>query len=308
MHIVSPMSRPLGLVFGLPLLLASAALWAEQPVFPSPEAAVDALIEAAKSDTPGAAADVLGPEAGELRSSDPVEDATERRSFVEAANQARNIALQGEDLATLIIGEQDWPFAIPLVRGDSGWYFDIEAGKEELLNRRIGGNELDTIAVAREYVEAQHEYASMDRDNDGKREYAQKIVSSEGERDGLYWPAGENEPASPIGRLIAEAVAEGYRPGGNAEPEPYHGYLFRVLTAQGDQAPGGAQDWMVDGHLTKGFGLIAYPAEYGNTGVMTFMVDESGLVMERDLGESTAELAAAITSYNPDRSWRLVTD
>ena len=308
MSILNLFSRSLGLIIGLPLLAASASLWAQQPVFATPKAAVDALIEAAASEEPGALVGVLGPGVEELHSGDPVADAAERRAFAEAAMAKKTIELQGENLAVLNIGPEDWPFPIPLQHDDSGWYFDTEAGTDELLNRRIGRNELHTIAVMRAYVDAQFEYAAEDRNSDGKREYAQRLMSSEGMRDGLYWPTAEGEPDSPIGRLVAAAVTEGYRPGENTEPEPYHGYLYRVLTAQGSNAAGGARDWITDGRLTKGFGLIAYPTQYGNTGIMTFMVNQSGLVMERDLGDDTAGLAPAITVYDPEDHWHVVTD
>lgn len=290
------------------LLLSSAAVGAEQPAFATPEDAVRALVTSARSNEPGALMAVLGSAAGELRSGDPVADAAERRSFVEAASEATRIERQGEDLAVLSIGAEDWPFPIPMVHTENGWSFDTEAGSDELLNRRIGRNELHAIAVARAYVEAQYEYAAEDRNGDGRREFAQKVVSGGGEHDGLYWPTADGEPPSPIGPLIAAAVADGYEVGENQERQPYYGYLYRVLTSQGADAPAGSKDWIVDGRLTKGFGLLAYPAQYGKSGIMTFLVNESGLVLQQDLGEETEQLAAGITTYLPDRMWQVVTD
>jgi hypothetical protein len=294
------------------LLLASSAGAIEQPHFPTPDEAVQALIDAAASDEPGALLQVLGEGVEKLRSGDPVADAADRADFVGAALESANIEQEeaNEDLAFLSVGPDDWPFPIPLVRDAEGWYWDVAAGEEELIDRRIGRNELTTIEVMRAYVEAQHEYAQQDRDNDGKREYAQRLMSSEGARDGLYWPrsAADEPDDSPMGSLVAEAVAEGYRPGEGEGPRPYHGYLYRILTAQGDDAPGGAKSYLSGDSMTQGFGLLAYPAEYGNSGVMTFQVSQSGIVYQKDLGQDTPSLAAAIQAYAPGDGWEPVTD
>lgn len=290
------------------VLLLGSAIAAEQARYPSPDEAVNALIEAVGDEEPNALIAVLGPEGTELSSGDPVADARERKRFVEAAQEATQIEPDGDDFATLSVGSDKWPFPIPLVKGAGGWRFDTAAGIEELLDRRIGRNELNTIAVARELVEAQFEYESQDRNGDGRREFAQKLMSTQGARDGLYWPAADDEQESPLGRLVATAVAEGYEPGQGDEPSPYYGYYYRLLTKQGKNAPGGAKSYLVDGRMTDGFALLAYPAEYGNSGIMSFLVNQAGILYQKDLGEDTAALATAIGDYNPDRSWQPVTD
>ena len=275
----------------------------EQSHYATPDEAVDALIAAAASDEPGAMRAVLGPDVEGLRSGDAVADAQERDDFVAAALEAANIEQSSDDEAVLAIGNDDWPFPIPLVRDDQGWRFDTAAGTEELLDRRVGRNELQAIAVLRALVEAQHEYAAEDRNGDGVAEYASMLMSSDGARDGLYWEAGDDEAESPVGRLVAEAVAAGYSPGESAGPSPYYGYLYRLLKSQGKSAPGGPKDYVRDGRLTGGFAFLAYPAEYGQSGIMTMIVNDSGFMFEQDLGEETATQAAAITEYDPDPSW-----
>jgi len=305
MHSISFRQRQALWGVGL-LALGCAPLRAEQSHYATPEAAVQALIDAAAAEGRDALLAVLGPDLEELSSGDPVEDALERADFVEAALEATAIEQDNEDQAVVTVGPDDWPFPIPLMRGPEGWYFDTAAGREELLNRRVGRNELTTIEVARAYVDAQHEYAEADPNGDGVKEFAQQLMSSEGARDGLYWPAGEDEPESPMGSLIAQAMAEGYRKGSG--PQPYHGYFYRILTAQGEQAPGGARSYVSDGILTKGFGLVAWPAEYGNSGVMSFQVNQSGILYQKDLGAETSAAAAAIDAFNPDDTWEPVTD
>lgn len=290
------------------VLVAGIAAAAGPAQYPTPDAAVQALIDAAASEKRGALLAVLGSGVEALRSGDPVADAADREEFVHAASESARIEQEDDDHAVLTIGPDDWPFPIPLVRDAKGWYFDVAAGKQELYNRRIGHNELDTIEVMRAFVDAQDEYAQADRNGDGMREYAQKLMSSEGARDGLYWPTKEDEPDSPMGPLVAEAVAEGYKPGQNSQPKPYHGYYYRMLTAQGEHAPGGAKSYLNDGHMSKGFAALAYPAEYGNSGVMTFLVNQSGILFQKDLGDDTAKAAAAITAYDPDDTWDPVTD
>ncbi len=307
MKITLPIQK-LASALGATLLLAGLPAMAEQTIFPTPEAAAQALIDAASEDGPEGLLAVLGPELEELASPDPVSDAQERADFVEAALEAAGIEQEDDEHAVLVIGPDDWPFPIPLVRGPEGWYFDTPAGVEELMDRRVGRNELATIDVMRAYVDAQYEYEEADRNGDGMREYAQKFFSSEGARDGLYWPAAEDEPESPMGSLVAEAVAKGYGGEKSEGPRPYFGYLYQILTVQGEQAPGGSKSYLEDGHMTKGFGLMAWPAEYGNSGVMTFQVNQSGIVYQKDQGEDTGTIAAAIDAYNPDASWEPVTD
>ncbi len=279
----------------------------EQRHFPTPKAAVEALVKAAATDA-AALADVLGPEVEQLRSGDKVADRDDLKHFVTAAQAGTHIQRRSADLALLSIGRDHWPFPIPLVKDKEGWRFDTAAGKEELLNRRIGRNELHAIATARVYVEAQNEYATKDPMGSGVRQYATRFASSEGKRDGLYWPVAAGQEPSPLGPLVAEAVAEGYQHNASGEPTPYHGYYFRILTAQGAQAPGGARSYMKDGHLSEGFGLLAYPAEYGASGIMSFIVNQQGIVFQKDLGKETKQQALAITEYNPDSSWEPVSD
>ncbi len=298
----------LALVLAAGLLVTDRAIAEEQPHYPTPDAAVQALVDAAASNEPGALAKVLGPDVKALRSGDPVADAADRQGFVDAAAESARIEQDDDNHAVLTIGNDDWPFPIPLVRDAKGWYFDVAAGKEELFNRRIGRNELSTIAVLRAFVDAENEYAEKDRNRDGIREYAQKLMSSKDAQDGLYWPSKEGEPESPMGPLIAEAVAAGYKPGQSSGPKPYHGYYYRMLTAQGRHAPGGAKSYINDGHMTKGFAALAYPAQYGNSGIMTFIVNQSGILFQKDLGGDTAQAAAAIDAYDPDESWQPVTD
>src|SRR5262249_43282861 len=203
-----------------------------------------------------------------------------------------------------IIGKEDWPVAIPLVKDPDGWRFDTAAGKEELLNRRIGQNELTAISVARAFVDAQREYARKDRLGDGVKAYAQKLPSDPGKHDGLYWDDPSGKDPSPLGPLVAEATGEGYSvQQADAAPRPYHGYFFRILSGQGAHAPGGARSYIKDGRMTGGFALVAWPAEHGVSGVMTFQVGPQGIVYQKDLGDKTAELAKAITVFDPDDSW-----
>ena len=268
-----------------------------------------ALIEAAAAEGAEALYAVLGPDLDELVSGDPVADAADRRWFVENAQKAADIEDENADSAILVIGPDDWPFPIPLAKDESGWYFDTKAGIEEILDRRIGRNELYTIASMRAFVDAEREYAAADPDGDGTHTFADRILSTEGKRDGLYWPTKEGEPESPLGPLVAEAVAAGYGADKSSEgPRPFHGYFYKVLAAQGDRAPGGAKSYLKDGRLTEGFALVAWPASYGSSGIMTFQVNQKGMVYEKDLGEETATAAAAIDAYNPGEGWQAAVD
>lgn len=297
--------KGIGSLLGV-VVLASAVHAAEvqQAHYPTPEAAAQALVDALLAEDSDAFKAVLGPDADELSSGDPVADEAERQAFVDDAVEQAGIEQEEgvDDQATLVVGEDDWPFPIPLVREEQGWRFDTEAGLDEIYARRIGRNELDTIAVLEAYAEAQYDYQAEDRTGEG-RQFAQKLRSGEGKRDGLYWQVNEGEPESPMGPLVAEAVAAGYGQDKSGEPQPYHGYYYRILRAQGASAPGGAMSYVNDGRMTKGFAAIAYPAEYGNSGIMTFIVNQQGIVFETDLGEETATLAAEIAEYNPDDTW-----
>ena len=214
---------------------------------------------------------------------------------------------------SLHVGSSDWPLPIPLVSRGATWSFDIDAGRDELLSRRIGRNEANAIVAALAYADAQREYASEERDGDGILEYAQLFGSTDGMKNGLYWPVQPGEPESPLGRFFADAQSEGYFQAADAQgsvadppPEPYYGYRYLILTAQGPSARGGAYDYIVDGHMIGGFALIAYPVEYGDSGVMTFIVNHDGVVYQKDLGPDTADIAAAVTAFDPDSTWRRV--
>jgi hypothetical protein len=277
--------------------------------FETPDAAVMALIDAAASEERDALFDVLGSDLDALGSGDPVADAADRRRFVELSKEAAHLEDETDDSAILVIGPEDWPFPIPLAKDDRGWFFDTRAGLEELLDRRIGLNELHAIATARAYVDAQLEYAAADPDGDGVRAYARRFWSTDGTRDGLYWPTTAGEPESPMGPLVDDAVAEGYEVRKDGEGRrPYHGYYFKILTAQGPSAPGGAKSYLKDGRLADGFGLLAWPASYGNSGIMSFQVNQRGLVYQADLGEDTPAVAEAIDAYDPGEDWEPVVD
>ena len=276
-----------------------------QEQFKTPEAAVDALIGAAKSGDTKAVLAVLGPDGQAIVSSgDPVADRNTREKFFSAYDAKHSIELEGNGTQTLILGDDNWPFPIRLINNAGKWQFDTKEGLDEILRRRIGRNELSAIQVAQAYVQAQNEYAALDPAGLGRGVYAQRIVSRPGKKDGLYWPTAEGETQSPFGDLAAQASAEGYQAGG--KPIPYHGYYYRILTRQGAGAPGGAYDYLVKGKLKGGFALIATPAEYGNSGIMTFMVNHDGTVFEKDLGPKTAKAAAKIDAFVPDQGWTKV--
>lgn len=288
---------------GLGPLTAAAA--EGQQHFAGPGAALDALLAAVRASDVAAFDAIFGPGSEDLRSSgDPVADKAMREKFVDAAEERTALEYVDAGRVLLSFGEDDWPFPIPLVKSDKGWAFDTAAGKDEILNRRIGRNELHAIAVVRGIVDAQEEYAATDPTGSGVRQYAQRILSSPGQRDGLYWKSDAND--SPLGELVAVAVKEGYGGADTSKPVPYHGYYFRLLKAQGRHAPGGARSYLEDGRLTGGFGVVAWPADYGNSGIKTFVVNQRDLVFEKNLGPDTDKIAAAITEYDPDDSWEPV--
>ena len=275
--------------------------------FDSARAAATALIDAVKSGDVDNVKGIFGPDAKELvDSSDPETARRNRKVFSVAAAERWRIEEDGPDRATLVIGWEDWPFPIPLVKEGGNWYFDTAAGKEEILARRIGRNELSAIKAARTYVTAQRLYAKYGHDGKAPGLYARKITSTGAAQDGLYWPARPGQRRSPLGDLYADAAVEAERRAGNTEPQPFHGYYFRVLTAQGAAAPGGAKDYIVKSELADGFALIAWPAHYDVTGVMTFVVNQDGTVWEKDLGTATDAEARAMSLYNPDSSWAAV--
>ncbi|UFX46942.1 DUF2950 domain-containing protein [Bradyrhizobium sp. 41S5] len=283
------------------LALLTSASQAQQ-AYPSPEDAAAALAAAVKSGTNRAVLKVLGNAAEDLvASGDEVADAETRRSFASAYDARHSVKTEGNKKATLVLGSDDFPFPIPLVNTKSGWEFDTEAGRIEILYRRIGRNELDAIKTSLAFVDAENEYADKDR-GDGAGVYAQRIVSSSGKKDGLFWR--DDRDPSPLGELAARASNEGYKVDGQGAP--YHGYYFRILKGQGSDAPGGALYYVVRGKMLGGFALIAYPAEYGNSGVMTFMVNHAGTVYQKDLGKRTEIIAKRIMLFDPDQTWRKV--
>jgi hypothetical protein len=284
------------------LLLGISSVHAQQ-VFKTPEEAATALATAVKSGDARDVVKVLGRDGVDIMfSGDEVADREARERFVGAYDARHNVTIDG-DKAILVVGADDFPLPIPLVRRGADWKFDTAAGRLEVLYRRIGRNELDAIQTSLAYVDAQNEYAEKDRTGAGPGVYARRIISSAGKKDGLYWPAADGD-ASPLGELIAQASEEGYKAG--AGRTPYHGYYYRILTRQGPNAPGGVLDYVVKGKMIGGFGLLAYPAEYGNSGVMTFVVNHSGTVYQKDLGNSTASLAGRMTWFDPDQTWKKV--
>ena len=298
----------LALAFCLLASRAIAATSSGQQVFPSAAAAAKALVGAARIDDMAALSSILGGGAKEVLSSgDPVADNSARDNFVAKYDQMERLAYNDQGRVVLYLGADNWPFPIPLVKRGDGWVFDTEAGKRELLYRRVGRNELYTIDVLADLADAQEEYASEIRDNGSVKQFAQKIQSAPGKRDGLYWPVSSEEEESPIGPLIADATAEGYKTGAAASI-PFHGYYYRILSRQGKNAPGGAKDYLVDGKMTQGFAIIAYPANYRASGVMTFMINQDGVIVQKDLGTDTAKAANKITEYNPDATWQEVDD
>ena len=284
----------------LSVLVASSAC--AQQSFKSPEDAAGALATAVKSGTARNMLKVLGSDAAEIvESGDSVADSDLRQRFLSAYDAKHSLSYDGDKKAILIIGPDDFPFPIPLARNRSGWEFDTNAGRLEILYRRIGRNELDAVQTALAYVDAQNDYADKDR-GAGTGVYAQRFVSSPGKKDGLYWPPDGDE--SPLGELVAEATADGYKV--NDAPQPYHGYNYRILTQQGPNAPGGALSYVVGHKMIGGFALVAYPAEYGNSGVMTFLVNHAGTVYQKDLGERTEAIAGRMRAFDPDQTWKKV--
>jgi len=280
----------------------------QQQTYGSPEAAVKALIDALKSHDLKQMGIVLGPDSRNMLSSgDDVEDRGNLESLIKLYDEKNRIERAGNSKAVLLVGEKDWPLPIPIVKKGQRWVFDTKKGKEEVLNRRIGRNELAVIKVCEAYVDAQQEFALMDSDGDGLFEYAQKFRSSPGQKDGLYWETKEGEEPSPFGPFVAKAKTEGYEKSSTSDqPQPYHGYFYKILTGQGKNAKGGAYDYVVNGNMIGGFALVAYPAQYGNSGVMTFVVSQDGVVYQKNLGRDTAKTARAMKFYDPDKTWKKV--
>ncbi|MCZ6873322.1 MAG: DUF2950 domain-containing protein [bacterium] len=282
----------------------TTATTVQQMTFPSAEEAVKVAIAAVRSNDDNEMLAIFGADARDIIfSGDPVADKSRRQRFLKAYEEKHQLIREGDN-RVLVVGKEDWPFPIPMVKKDNGWVFDTEQGKEEILNRRIGENELSAIQVLLAIVDAQREYVMEDRDGNNLLEYAQKFRSDAGRKNGLYWEAQAGEAQSPLGPLVAQARSEGYkRQASTDKPIPYHGYYYNILSAQGKNASGGAYDYVVKGKLIGGFALVARPAEYGNSGVMTFVVNHDGNVFEKDLGNDSESIAAVMKAYNPDSRW-----
>jgi hypothetical protein len=310
-RILSASSR---LILALPLLLGLAVTVDAAnagKTFATPEQAVSALVSAATAKDNIALRALFGPAGADLENPDRVQSANELNAFTAAFNQTNRLARLSDSRYVLEVGADLWPFPVPIVKKEDGWFFDVDVGKDELLGRRIGQNELSTLEIMRAYVDAQREYAGRDRDGDMVLEYAQQIASSPGQTNGLYWPTESDDELSPLGPLLAEAQTEGYfntPRESDAGPQPFHGYLFKILTRQGAHAPGGKYDYIINGNMIGGFAMVAWPAEYGTSGVMTFIVNQQGRVYQKDLGDKTAKIVKKMRAYDPDPSWQLSPD
>lgn len=298
----------LALALSAPLVASAAEIG---KTFATPEAAAAALVAAASAEDTNAFRVLFGPVGVEIENPDRVQAANELRTFNAAVSQRQQLVHESEAKCVLTIGTNDWPFPVPIVKRDGQWFFDTEAGKEEILNRHIGKNELATLQAVRAYVEAQREYASKDRDGDDVLEYAQKVSSTPGSKDGLYWPEELDGEISPLGPLAAQAQLQGYGKKPKEEvtaPEPFHGYYFKILTRQSKSAPGGKYDYIINGNMIGGFALVAWPAKFGESGIMTFIVNQQGRVYQKDLGPKTKSVAEAMRAYDPDQTWSLSAD
>jgi hypothetical protein len=282
---------------------------AGQMLFDDVKPATDALVQAAAKHDHEALHHIFGPAGHELVSGDRVEDRNAREAFAKKAAEQLHVFMKDDHTAILYVGNDNWPFPIPLVRTDAGkWFFDTEAGKQEVLARRIGANEIETISVCQAYVQAQREYAGKDRDGTSVLKYAQRLVSTPGQTDGLYWEAKPGAEQSPLGPMMAQAALEGYDLTKDDHRQPFHGYVFRILTRQGPAAPGGQYNYVINGNMIAGFALVACPVRYGDSGITTFIVSHQGQVYQKDLGPKTRKLVAAMTEYNPDSTWTPVKD
>jgi hypothetical protein len=290
--------------FLFPTGLQAATPQTAQTSFPSPEDAVDAMVEALRSGALTNVTKIIGPGSDAwLLSGDEVADRAAAERFVATYDAKHRLRREGASRAVLTVGVDDWPMPVPLVKTGARWSFDATAGREEVLARRIGRNELDTIQVLKAMTDAQIEYARAQGVASGQLFYAQKFASGPGKKDGLYWPVKDGEPMSPLGPLVAQAASEGYA---TTNLTPYHGYLFRILTGQGSSAPGGAFDYLAKGVMIGGFAIVAYPASYGVSGVMTFLISHDGIVYQKNLGPSTGQLAAEMTRFDPGPGWQKV--
>ena len=294
------------LVLFLPLALRAASTGL---TFATPEAAVSALVTAVSTGNTNELQDIFGPGNAEIENPDHVQAASEFAEFSAALSLTNRLVPESEAKYVLEVGAKSWPFPIPIVKSGDRWFFDTAAGKDEILNRRIGENELATLDSVRAYVAAQREYAARDRNGDEVLAYAQKIISSPGRKDGLYWPPELDGETSPLGPLVAQAETEGYMPHASGSvPEPFHGYFFKILKRQGAAAPGGKYNYIINGHMIAGFALVAWPAVHGQSGIMTFIVNQQGRVYQKDLGPKTDKIAGSMKTYNPDSSWTVSAD
>jgi len=296
------------LVFAAAIASWSAPLMAQatQKLFATPEDAVKALVEAVKSHDTAALDQIFGPSAKDLRSSDDVQAAAEFDEFSKHAAEKTNLVKENDAKAIIHIGNENWPYPIPLIKKTDQWFFDTDAGKEEILNRRIGENELTAILVCRTYVAAQREYILKDWDHDGILAYAQKLRSDPGKKNGLFWRHAPGEPVSPLGELVARARMEGYKKEKSLfkeQPVPFHGYYLKILLQQGNNAPGGKYNYIINGNMVGGFALVAFPSNWGKSGVMTFIVNQQGKVYQKNLGPDTMKIAQEMQSYDPDKAW-----
>jgi hypothetical protein len=309
---VSLLGPILALALTLPLTIHAEKGGNTGRRFASPEEAVAALRLATAAADTNALRDVLGPGAEDLQNPDRIQARIELQTFSSALAETNHLSRVSDTLVLLEVGDDLWPFPVPIAKKDGGWFFDTDAGKDELLSRRVGKNELSTLPTMRAFVDAQREYASSDHDGDGVLEFAQRLVSSPGKEDALYWPPEFEGDESPLGPLVAFAQAEGYSPELRDEKEvergPFHGYLFKILTRQGKHALGGKYDYVINGNMIGGFAMVAWPAEYGSSGVMTFIVNQQGRVYQKDLGTKTSRLALKMKGYDPDPSWTLSPD
>ena len=295
-----PRVAAIAILFAACFPVPSAAQQPGQKTFASPEEASKALAAAAQNNDDKALLAIFGPDGKEIvTSGDPVQDAEHHATFARRYQQLHRLVKEPNGETCLYVGAENWPLPIPIMNKGKVWYFDTDAGKKEMLFRRVGHNEMSAVRVCQELAAAEQEYRSSHNN-----EYAQKIFSDEGQRNGLYWKAAEGEAQSPIGPLVAEAVAEGYSPGHAGPPTPFRGYFYHILTRQGKDAPAGAKDYIVNGKMTEGAAFIAYPAEYRSSGVMTFIVGTDGTVYEKDLGKKTEALAKAMKEFNPNAGWR----
>jgi hypothetical protein len=307
-RLFKPASLLVVLALGTPFVTNAAETG---KAFATPEEAVAALVQATSAESGADLRAIFGPAAADLQNPDRVQATNEFNTFTAALNATNRLVHESDSKCVLEVGPNFWPFPVPIVKQGGRWFFDTEAGKEEILSRRIGKNELAVLQVVRAYVDAQREYAGRDRNGDQVLEYAQRLASTPGTKDGLFWPPDLDGEISPLGPLVAEAQGQGYRmraKEADTPREPFHGYFFKILTRQGKHAPGGKYDYVINGHMIGGFALVAWPAEFGESGIMTFIVNQQGRVYQRDLGPKTGKLAAAMKVYDPDSSWWLSPD